>query len=203
MRAFVAVEIPESLRERMMAVRDRLLNAGVEATWVRPAGIHLTLKFLGEVREERVPDILEALALAAADKGRLRLGIEGAGTFPNAPSARVVWLGITGETVRLAELQSAIERAMVGLGFASDDRPFCPHLTVGRVKRIRKREIWLRELEGVKDFALPGFDVVSFSLISSELRPGGAVYREVGRLALGGGMGQPPPPLERPERPPQ
>ena len=73
---------------------------------------------------------------------------------------------------------------MVGLGMEPDDRPYTPHLTLGRIKRIRKRDAWLKGLEGVKGFRLPGFDVTAISLISSELRPTGAVYRELGSVAL-------------------
>lgn len=190
MRTFIAVEVPAAIREQMAAVRDRFDSAGVEASWVRPAGIHLTLKFLGEVPEELVPKILQALTLAASGREPFRLGIAGVGAFPNAASARVVWLGLTGEVGSLVGLQAAVEQAMVGLGLERDGRPYSPHLTLGRIKHIRRREAWLRALEGVKDITLPGFDVASVSLISSELLPGGAVYRELGCVALQAGLPQ-------------
>ena len=102
MRAFIAIEIPEAVKEGMAAVQARLKSAGVDASWPRPEGIHLTLKFLGEVSEERVPQILQALALALSGTERFRLGVEGVGTFPNPASARVVWLGITGDVESLS-----------------------------------------------------------------------------------------------------
>lgn len=201
MRAFVAIEVPGTLRERMAAVQDRLKNAGVEASWTRPGGIHLTLKFLGEVGQEQVPLIVRALAVAVGDKRRFRLGVEGVGAFPNAPYARVVWLGITGEAGRLAELQSAVEQVLVGLGLDPEDRPYTPHLTLGRVRIIRKRGEWLEALEGFRAFKLPDFNVDSVSLISSELKPGGAVYRELGRVPLLEEPGQPQPLSHPPEDP--
>jgi 2'-5' RNA ligase len=189
MRAFVAIEVPPTIRERMAAIQDRLRNAGAEASWTRPEGVHLTLKFLDEVREEQVPQIVRALSVAASGKGGFRLGIEGVGTFPNASSARVVWLGITGEVGQLAKLQAAVEQALVGLGLEPDDRPFTPHLTLARIKRIRKRDAWLKGLEALKNVKLPGFDVAAVSLIRSELRPAGAVYHEIGTVDLQCGSG--------------
>jgi RNA 2',3'-cyclic 3'-phosphodiesterase len=184
MRAFIAIEIPEAITQGMAAVQDRLKSAGVEASWTRPGGIHLTLKFLGEVSEERVQESLQALSVALRDTEGFRLGVEGVGTFPNPANARVVWFGITGEVGRLAGLQAAVEQAMADLGMERDDRPFTPHLTLGRVKLIRRRDAWLQGLQGVKGSRLPGFDVTAVSLVRSELKPTGPIYRELGSVAL-------------------
>ena len=184
MRAFIAIEIPEGVREGLARAQDRLKGVGVDASWPRSESIHLTLKFLGETSDQRVPQIMQALALELGGTERFRLSPEGVGTFPNPASARVVWVGITGDVGRLVALQAAVERAMVGMGLERDDRPYAPHLTLGRIKRIRKPDAWLEGLEGINNFRLPGFDVTAISLISSELRPSGAVYRELGRVAL-------------------
>jgi 2'-5' RNA ligase len=184
MRAFIAVEIPEAVREGLAAVAARLEGAGVDARWSRPDGVHLTLKFLGDVGEERVPEILQALACSLGETKRFRLGAEGVGTFPNPASARVVWLGITGDVGQLVALQAAVEQAMVGLGLEPDGRAYTPHLTLGRIRSIRRRGAWLKGLEAVRGSRLPGFEVASVSLISSELKPSGAVYRELGKVSF-------------------
>ena len=184
MRTFIAIEVPEAIKEGMAAVQARLKGAGVDASWSRSEGIHLTLKFLGEMSEERVPEVMQALTRALGETERFRLSGEGVGTFPNPASARVVWLGVKGDADKLVALQAAVEQAMIGLGGEPDARPFTPHLTLGRVRRVRSRDLWLKGLEEVKNFKLPGFDVTAISLISSELRPTGAVYRELGRVAL-------------------
>ena len=189
MRAFVAIEVPEPLKVAMAAVQRRLKDAGVDASWSRPEGIHLTLKFLGEVREELAPELLGALTLALAGAARFRLSLEGVGTFPNPAAARVVWLGVTGEVGRLVALQATVEQAMGDLGVEREVRPYTPHLTLGRVKRIRRPDAWLKGLEGVKNLKLPGFEVTAVGLIRSELGPGGARYRELGRVALKCGPG--------------
>ena len=184
MRAFIAVELPEAVKAGMAAVQALLATSGVDASWPRPEGLHLTLKFLGETSEDRVPEIVRALTLALGDTGGFRLRGQGVGTFPHAASARVVWFGVAGDVERLVALRDAVEGAMTGLGAEADDRPYTPHLTLGRIRRIRRRGQWLRALEQVRNASLPGFDVTAVSLMGSELRPGGAVYRELGKVAL-------------------
>lgn len=184
MRAFIAIEIPETAKRGMAAAQEPLRGAGAEANWSRPEGMHLTLKFLGEVGEDRVPEILAALGAALNAAPRFQIRLEGVGTFPNPKDARVVWVGIAGDLARLHPLQAAVENAAAGLGFAPEARPFVPHLTLGRVRRIRRRDAWLKALAGLKDFSLPAFGVTSVSLMLSELKPTGAVYREIGRVQL-------------------
>jgi 2'-5' RNA ligase len=184
MRTFIAIEIPDEIKKEMAELQRRLKGSGVDAGWTRPEGIHLTLKFLGEVPESRLPEIMAALADAARDINAFRLDVGGVGTFPNPRSARVVWVGVSGEVEKLARLQTAVEDAMAGLGFEREKRAFTPHLTLGRIKYIHAREQWVQALESVKDAKLPSIEVKSVSLMKSELKPSGAVYTEMGRVEL-------------------
>jgi 2'-5' RNA ligase len=184
MRTFIAIEIPESVKKELAEAQDRLKGAGVDASWTRPQGIHLTLKFLGEVQDARIPEIMKALAGAAASTSGLRIDITGVGTFPNPKNARVVWVGLSGDVEKLLKLQRAVEESLIGLGFEREARAFTPHLTLGRIRSIRLREAWLKALEGIKDIRLSGFEVPALSLMKSELKPSGAVYTEIGRIEL-------------------
>lgn len=184
MRTFIAIEIPEETKRAMAEVQARLKGSGAEANWTRPEGIHLTLKFLDEVPEERVSEITAALTQAAYGRGRFRLQVAGIGVFPNEKKPRVVWIGISGELDKLRKLQASVEEQMVLLGFQPEDRRFTPHLTLGRIKHLLLRGSWMRALEGVKDIELPGFEVAAISLMKSELQPTGAVYTEIGRAEL-------------------
>ncbi len=184
MRAFIAIEIPDEIKREMAKVQDRLKGSGVEASWTRPEGIHLTLKFLGEVEETRVPEIMDALTRAADSMNRFRLDVAGAGAFPGPKSARVAWIGVSGDLEKLSALQAAVEEAMVGLGMERDDRKFTPHLTLARIKYIRSRDAWLDALSAIKDIRLPEFEVDAVSLMKSELKRTGAVYTEIGRVEL-------------------
>jgi RNA 2',3'-cyclic 3'-phosphodiesterase len=184
MRLFIAIEIPDEIRSGLMEAQRRLKGSGVEASWPRPEGIHLTLKFMGDVPEEKIAEILKELRQAVEGTAPFRLEVGGVGAFPGLKNARVAWIGLSGETESLARLQVAVEHAMVRIGMAREDRKFTPHLTLGRIKYIRSRDKWLEAVEEVKDIKLAGFDVVSISLMKSELKPSGAVYAEMGRIEL-------------------
>jgi len=184
MRTFIAIEIPDEIKREMARAQERLKRSGVEAGWTRPEGIHLTLKFLGEVEESRIPEIMDVLTRAARGSGTFRIEIAGAGVFPNQKNARVAWLGITGDRDKLSALQAAVEEAMIGIGMEREDRDFTPHLTLGRIKYLRSRDAWLAALNEIKDIRLTGFEVDHISLMKSELKPSGAVYTEIGRVEL-------------------
>ncbi len=184
MRTFIAIEVPEAVKKELAVVQGRLRGAGVDASWTRAEGMHLTLKFLGEVSEQQVPDIMSNLRKAAEGTGPLGFSVSGVGTFPNPIKARVVWIGLGGDIEKLMRLQVAVENAMLLLGMAREERKFTPHLTLGRIKYIRSRDRWTKTLDEVKDVSLPGFEAISVSLMKSELKPSGAVYTEMGRVEL-------------------
>jgi 2'-5' RNA ligase len=184
MRLFIAIEIPESVKKELAAAQGRLRVSGVDASWTRIEGMHLTLKFLGEVADQQVTEIISGLRKAVEGIGPLGLSVSGVGTFPNPKNARVVWTGLAGDIEQLMRLQGAVENAMVLLGMAREERKFTPHLTLGRIKYIRSCDTWIKTLEEVKDITRPGFEVTSVSLMKSELKPAGAVYTEMGRVEL-------------------
>ncbi len=184
MRLFIAIEVPEVVKKELAVAQGRLRVAGVDASWTRAEGMHLTLKFLGEVTDQQVPEIMSNLRKAAEGIGPLGLTVSGVGTFPNPKNARVVWIGLAGDIEKLTRLQVAVENAMVLIGMAREERKFTPHLTLGRIKNIRSRDRWVTTLEKVKEISLPEFKVTSVSLMQSELRPAGAVYTEMGCVEL-------------------
>jgi len=184
MRTFIAIEIPDDVKKLMAEVQNKLKGSGVNAGWTRPEGIHLTLKFLGEVPESKIADVVTVLSGAVKGTGGFRLEIAGAGAFPNPKNARVVWIGMSGDTDMLTRLQVTVEEAMGRLGFEHEKRAFTPHLTLGRIKYIPRRDAWLKTLEEIKDIKLSVFDVHAVSLMKSDLRPSGAVYTEINRMEL-------------------
>jgi 2'-5' RNA ligase len=184
MRLFIAIEIPDEIKESLIEAQRSLKGSGVEASWPRPEGIHLTLKFLGEVAEPRIPEMMKSLQQAATGTGPVRLELSGAGTFPNPKNARVAWVGLNGDIEKLSRLQATVEEAMIGMGFKREERAFTPHLTLGRIKYIRSRESWLAALDGIKGIKSRTFEAASISLMKSELKPSGAVYAEMGRIEL-------------------
>ena len=184
MRLFIAIELPPQIKQGIAKVQEGLRKAGANAGWTRPEGIHLTLKFLGEVPELKVKEILQALSGAAQGFGNLNLDVAGAGAFPNMKTPRVLWLGVTGDVEKLGLLQAVVEDAMVKLGFEQEERKFSPHLTLARIKFPKPRDNWQQKIESIEDVKLGGFEADRVSLMKSELKREGAVYTEVGKVEL-------------------
>jgi 2'-5' RNA ligase len=175
--------------------------------WVRPEGIHLTLKFLGDVDREQLPEIERALCSACAPHAPLELRVGALGCFPNARRPRVLWVGVQAPGERLVHLQRDVERAIIPLGYPADRRGFHPHLTLGRVKAPRSAasrpnrkqaagldalgdslERAARQGASVRGAPVQGdtYRVDAVHLMRSELLPGGAVYRELAACPLAG-----------------
>ncbi|MEK6742519.1 MAG: RNA 2',3'-cyclic phosphodiesterase [Nitrospirota bacterium] len=184
MRTFISIELPPEIKQGIARVQEQLRSAGANAGWTRSEGIHLTLKFLGEVEESKTREIMQTLAGATQGIGKLNLEVAGAGAFPTGKNPRVLWLGVTGDVEKLGLLQGAVEDAMVTLGFEREERKFSPHLTLARIKFPKPRDNWQQMIENIRDVKLGGFEANRVSLMKSELKREGAVYTEVGRVEL-------------------
>jgi 2'-5' RNA ligase len=188
-RTFVAIELTDDLLKSLSRLQERLERQTPHGAvrWVRPEGVHLTLKFLGDVPTTRVPRIAEAVASACRGGAPFSFDVAGLGCFPNPSRPRVLWVGVEEPTGALARLHKALERELAGIGFAPERRPFKPHLTLGRVRRKVNRSDRgrLGALVAESDVGrLGGMTVASVSLIRSDLRPTGAVYTELARATL-------------------
>ncbi len=194
-RLFVAVDLPAGAKAALAATVGQLgelLPAGVR--WVNPAGIHLTLKFLGEVEGGLVELLLGSLREAAAgmDMTAFPLHLEGLGVFPNRREPRVIWAGVGGDLAALGRLQGLVEKAAAAVGFAEERREFRAHLTLGRV-REGVRPAARREMGSVvveQGGALEpeyAWEMEEISLIRSVLTAQGAVYSTLGTARLGSG----------------
>lgn len=133
MRLFAAIPIPSPAREAIARLLDELRAEGWPVRWVRSEGLHLTLKFFGEVSPDRLDAIAEALRFAAAGVPPLSLAVTSLGAFPTPQRPRVIWVGLDAPG-ELELLQDRIERGAEALGFPTEGAPFRPHVTLGRVK---------------------------------------------------------------------
>jgi RNA 2',3'-cyclic 3'-phosphodiesterase len=131
MRLFVAVNLPARDQVRVHKAASPLRDAGLPIRWMEPGGIHLTLKFLGEVRASDVAEVERAVARAAAKSRPFRVLMEGVGAFPTPRRPRVIWLGVEA-TPELRCLKQDVEWEIAPLGFDRETRGFQPHLTLGR-----------------------------------------------------------------------
>lgn len=188
-RLFVAVALPREVKAALAVHRAELEPGLPTLRWVRPEGIHLTLKFLGDVPTERLNDVRGALSRCVEDQAGalIRLETAGVGVFPNPRAPRVLWVGFDQVSDRLYHLQRCVEEAAKGLGFPPERRPFRPHLTVGRFRRQLRRveREWLAScLTRDAERTFGGLTVSRLSLFRSTLLPGGARYDEVGGWPL-------------------
>lgn len=185
-RVFCAVELPPEVRARTSdhAARLRECSTQTRASWPRADNLHLTLKFLGEIAQTRVEELSIAASRAALSVQPFNLTIEGAGAFPPRGLPRVIWLGINDSSGSLARLQSNLEEECAAAGFAREERPFHPHLTLARIRAPQgARE--LARLHRETGFAAIEFPVTELVVMRSELGAGGSRYTEISRHELG------------------
>jgi RNA 2',3'-cyclic 3'-phosphodiesterase len=182
MRAFIAIELPASIREALAREQARFRTVSPDARWARPEGIHLTLKFLGDISAEQEAHVKKALGqMEPFEKFTLRA--QGFGFFPDARRPKVFWASLEAPP-DLARLAAQVENALAPLGFLPENRPFNPHLTLARFK-IPRPQPKLVALVAVQGNPLPGsFEVSKFFLWESRLRPGGAEYHKVACFPL-------------------
>ncbi len=187
-RAFVAIELDAPLKNALALAqadfRNRLqkvMGPDVRVQWVKPESVHLTLKFLGDIPDERVTEIETTLACVAGAHTRCTVDVGGLGAFPDARAPRVLWIGLSGQVEGLTRLAAAVEHALVALGFAPEPKPFNPHLTLARIKE-RARDIGRALAAGrlLEQTAPIGTAMVNaITLMKSELKPSGAVYTKL------------------------
>ena len=187
-RSFIAIELPEEVREGLARLRNELKrNEHKFVKWVNPDGLHLTLKFLGNIPSKRVTEIINAIEEVTQGVSAFHLEISGLGAFPSLRQARVFWVGIGGEVDKLSKLQQNIDSALAVLGFAKEERPFVPHLTLARL-RPGASPLERRSLGELVDSTIfedkYHIEVEAVSLMRSQLTPAGAVYTRLSAVEL-------------------
>jgi 2'-5' RNA ligase len=192
-RSFIAIELPEQARKGLARLRRGLeRDEHGFVKWVDPQGIHLTLKFLGNIPAKRVTEITDAIKKATGGISPFHLEISGLGAFPSLKQPRVFWVGISGELDKLSALQLDIDSTLAALGFAREERPFVAHLTVARIREgaspAERRDFG--ELVDSTTFQdkYP-VEVAAVRLMRSQLTPAGAIYTCLSVVGLGGQEG--------------
>jgi 2'-5' RNA ligase len=176
MRAFIAVNLDDSLRRAIADAQEALRASGADVKWVRAESMHLTLKFLGWVDDARIPEIVKAVGAALAGQPSFRLRLADVGSFPTSTAPRVVWVGVKEGAAELAELSRLVEDAVEPLGFEKEERPFSPHVTVGRVKSPSGRQALTAAMRETAEREFGEMQVTKVELMRSDLRPTGPIY---------------------------
>ncbi|NQT72208.1 MAG: RNA 2',3'-cyclic phosphodiesterase [Chloroflexi bacterium] len=187
-RAFIAIELPDEVKNELSEILYKLKPGREKAVkWVNPNSIHLTLKFLGNIPEERIVDITHAIAKASSLTFPFNLELKGLGAFPNLKSPRVVWVGIGGDLPIITNLQRQIDQSLIPLGFSPEKRDFSPHLTLGRVRDKTSKNERYELGKTVESLEIPksaSFSADRFSLMQSTLTNNGAIYSQIEAFML-------------------
>ncbi len=182
MRTFVAIDLPPAIRRNIARVMDLLRPASTQVRWVRPESLHVTMKFIGELSAEALPEVESRLAAIGAP-GPVSLEVRGAGFFPNERAPRVIWLRLESGP-ELSALAAQVEEALLPLGIPKETRPFAPHLTLGRLKSPARIPAVHEILRQQEPLGFGSFVAKEFCAFESQLSPGGSVYRKIARFAL-------------------
>ena len=184
-RSFVAVNIPEIVRNELAGIERQLKSRCGDVKWVRPESLHMTLKFLGNVDPGGLDAISRVLERSAVSLAAFSLVLGGLGRFPHSGAPRVIWVGVREGAEQLKGLAASVETALMTRGFEREKRPFSPHLTLGRV-RMPKSASGMDEAIREIDYMSEPFTVAEFSLMRSDLLPSGARYSVIHSVQLKG-----------------
>lgn len=183
-RSFIAIELPPPIKVIIGDIQNKLKSSGSDVRWTRPEGIHLTLKFLGNVEEERIPEISNIIERCSMVNTSFMLDVCSLGAFPNERNPKVVWVGIKDDRGNLVKLQKTLEKGLSDIGFKEEKRAFSPHLTLGRVTSSKKKRELAQQLDDYRQCACGRFEAKEVCLLKSELKPGGAVYTKLRTFIL-------------------
>ena len=182
-RLFLGVDLPPSAKEECLRISRWLKQTGADVKWVEEANFHVTLKFLGDVKEGRIPEVTAACEAVSRDQPAFSFSLSGLGAFPSATAPRTLWIGAQTSGQPFERLAQDLEETLGRLGFEREERVFHPHVTIGRVRSPRNRvhliEALHKETHGV---FVPYLPPRAVTLFKSDLTPQGAVYTALATL---------------------
>jgi RNA 2',3'-cyclic 3'-phosphodiesterase len=193
-RSFIAVEIFDYVKKNINTLITVFKSVQADVKWVETHNQHLTLQFLGDVAEERIPAICQAVQRGVDAIGPFDLEIGFPGAFPNVHKPRTIWLGTKQGAEQMAELHEAVAAALAEVGIKDEDRRYQPHLTIGRVRGFKNLPLLSGLLKKHADFDAGKTAVDRVVVFSSRLQSGGPVYTPLAKVAFSGGTRESCPP---------
>lgn len=187
MRTFIAVELPRGIKDRLAELQALLKKSGADVKWAAPHNIHLTLKFLGEVDEEKLPGIIEAMESACENKKTFTATLSTCGAFPKIEFPRVIWVSLARGDQEVKALAQALEEILEKTGIPREERPFSSHITIARVRSPRNKDMLVKALKETENYFSGknlGFEVDAITLFKSTLGPGGPDYEALKKVSI-------------------
>lgn len=185
LRSFLAIELPATILKRIEEVQKDLKSSRADVRWVSPENIHLTLKFFGTIEESIIESIIKLTEGPVQGTLLFSLKIQGMGAFPSLKNPRVIWIGFQEGKEIVVAIQKQLEREFEKIGFQPENRPFHPHLTLGRMRSNRGKDELVRGMERYREEEFGNFQVEKIVLFKSELRPTGPIYTPLREIRLG------------------
>lgn len=183
-RAFVAFELSQDVRQRIINFLSQLMKVESRVKWVSHDHVHLTVKFLGEVEEEKIPPLKDSLSGIAESFAPFSVRVKGTGVFPGIKNPRVIWIGVVDESGNLSRMHNIIDKEMSIYGIPMEQRAFVPHITLGRIKEPRRMDQLLRILVEKRDEDFGEWRINGLTLFKSQLTPEGPIYTQLGNFPL-------------------
>ncbi len=184
-RIFIAVRVPETVRQKIAEFQSRLKSCGGDIRWVRPESIHVTLKFLGDMAAEQIEPIAESIQKDVTSVRPFDISVEGTGVFPNVRRPRILWVGVEKGSEELKGLAEKVDRACTTFHFQKEKRDYSAHLTIGRVRSPKRIGPLIETLQTI-EFEGGSYCVEEVTVMKSDLLQTGAVYTALHQIQLQG-----------------
>lgn len=184
MRCFIAVELPDALKQEVAEIQAEFKQTGADVKWVESASLHLTIKFLGDIGEDKISALKESLPFTLHPSS-FTITLEGIGAFPKTIFPRVIWVGVGEGKESLVNLARYVEEICSRLGFAPEERPFSAHLTIGRVRSRQGLAPLIKKLQVAEFRGSVPAPVSQLTLFQSTLSPKGPTYTPLAEIPLG------------------
>ena len=184
-RTFLAVDLDEVILDALVESRERLDDPQAKIRWVARQNLHVTVRFLGDVADDVLPEVCRRAGAAASKIDPFEFQVKSISCVPPSGQLRMVWANIVDLNGKFAALHEAVTAELAGMGLHEENRPFRPHLTLARVKGIRDASAFRQTASAYADAEFGSQKAESLVVYSSQLTPTGPVYREMSRAELG------------------
>ena len=179
MRAFLAIELPVSVRAELARLQQYLQQSRADVKWVEAHNLHLTLRFLGDLSDQQRAAVELACRRVAASSTPVTLSCSDVGAFPSLSAPRVIWVGLIDDMDVLTAMAEQVEAELIQAGFSEADKPFSAHVTIGRVRSPRGQSELVRAMRSVSWIPVDPFTVDHLTLFRSDLSSTGPTYSVV------------------------
>ncbi len=183
-RTFIAINMTDEIKETLIKIQSELKKANADVKWVSHEGMHITLKFLGNVIIGQLESVYQMVLEATSNFNQFSLSLTSVGAFPNLSSPKVVWVGVDKGKEECLELAKRIDDNLLRLGFPVEQKEVIPHLTLGRVKSPHGRNELSKLISNLKPKSFGQMEVDKIEVMGSQLTPKGAIYTPLRELAL-------------------